>query len=249
MVHQIRLHQVSADRREYNGYFVRFREELPLVSKRSSHIEEPPKLGPDDELIEKNHFSLFVEDNGCEVLAYQVSMEGSDAAALARYLTFIGGGTHTVSLDDVLTSSALEMLKHGIVKSFEFEIAKPRSKSYAPDPNDTWTNEGIKHMANSEATRFRAKISTTSATKGLGGNIKNEIAHLLNSKQTKKLRVKLSDVDHPLDLFAERVFDKIAVLLNKGRPDSRQMFSEMGATKRACKGLLPYQAKGNEALD
>lgn len=249
MVHQVRIHSIESSKKEYRASFVRFRDELPLVGKRSSSAETPPKLDADDEIIEKNHFTLFVEESGLEVIAYQVSMEGSDVAALARYFTFAGGGDETVSFDEVLTGDALEQMQNGIIKSVEFEIAKPRRKSFAPDPNDTWTPEAMKFMSNTGATRFKARILTTSKQTGLLSTIKAQIGLLLQSDQTKKLRVRLSDVDHPIDLFADRVFDKITVALEQGRPDPKQVFSEILAAKNANEGLEPYLAKGNEALE
>ncbi|MEN7430398.1 DUF6731 family protein [Chromobacterium sp. TRC.1.1.SA] len=249
MVHQVRIHNINAEKTEYRAAFVRFRDELPLVGKRSSSTETPPKLDDDDEIIEKNHFTLFVDESGVEVIAYQVSMEGSDVAALARYFTFAGGGEHNVSFDEVLTGDALEKMKKGILKAVEFEIAKPRKKTYAPDPNDTWTSEAMQFMSSTGATRFRAKIMTTSKQKGLLANIKDQIGLLLQSTQTKKLKVKLSEVDHPIDLFADRVFDKVTIELHQGRPDSTQMFTEIATVKKANTGLEPYLVKGNEALD
>lgn len=249
MVHQVRIHDINAGKNEYRAAFVRFRDELPLVGKRSSSAETPPKLDADDEIIEKNHFSLFVDESGVEVIAYQVSMEGSDVAALARYFTFAGGGAHAVSFDEVLTGDAFEQMQSGTLKAVEFEIAKPRKKTYAPDANDTWTSEAMKFMSNTGATRFTAKILTTSKQKGLLASIKTQIGLLLQSSQTKKLKVRLTDVDHPIDLFADRVFDKVTIELEQGRPNSTQMFTEIAAVKKANTGLEPYLAKGDEALD
>lgn len=248
MVHQIRLNQI-VDNHLYSAYFVRFRDELPLVGQRASPVEHPPALGPNDEVIEKNHFCLFVEGSGLEVIAYQVSMEGSDVSALARYFTHATGGKHAVKFDEVVTHDALLLLQQGVLKSVEYEIARPRSKAYAPNPEDTWTRDGINFMNSTGATRFKAKILTRSKQKGLIANVKDQIRLMLQSSQTKNLRVKLSDVDHPIDLFADRVFDKITVEIKEGRPNSAQLFGEIIAAKKVCKGLEPYLATGNEALD
>lgn len=248
MVHQIRVHQVISPT-HVNAFFVRFRDELPLVGQRTSSQEHPPKLEPNDEVLEKNHFSLFVEENGVEVVAYQVSMEGSDIRDLGRYFTQIAGGLHVITFDEVVTADSLLLLQNGLVKSVEFEIARPRSKYFAPDPNDTWTRDSINFMNSTGATRYKAKIVTKSQTKGLIGDVKNHVIALLKSNQTKMLKVKLSDVDHPIDLFADRVFDRITVEISEGLPNSDQVFGEILAAKKVCTGLDAYLAKDNEALD
>ncbi len=248
MVHQVRVHQIISDQ-IHAAYFVRFRDELPLVGQRNSSVEHPPTLGPNDEVIEKNHFCLFVEDSGLELIAYQMSMEGSDVSALARYFTHLTGGHHTVSFDEVVTPDALALLQGGVIKAIEYEIAKPRSRAYAPNPEDTWTRDSINFMNSTGATRFKAKFLTRSKNKGLIANVKDQIRLMLQSSQTKSLRVKVSDIDHPIDLFADRVFDKITLEIKEGRPNSDQMFGEMIAAKRACAGLAPYLATGDEALD
>lgn len=249
MTHQVRVNSVCPEKKQYRASFVRFRDELPIVGNRVSSEEKPPKLDDGDEVLEKNHFSLFVNDNGVEIIAYQVSMEGSDVGALARYFTFAGGGQHSVSFDEVLTGDSLQKLNQGTLKAVEFEIAKPRSRAFAPDPNDTWTSDAMKFMTSTGGTRYKVKVLTTSKDKGLIGTIKDQIGLLLKSTQTKKLTVRLSDLDHPLDLFADRVFDKITVDLKNGRPDSTQIFTEIAAAKVANIGLEPYLAKGDEALD
>lgn len=248
MVHQVRVHQTIPPH-IYAAYFVRFRDELPLVGQRTSPEEHPPALGPNDEVIEKNHFCLFVEDSGIEVIAYQVSMEGSDVSALARYFTHLTGGKQTVSFDEVVTPDALSLLQNGVVKSVEYEIARPRSKAYAPNPDDTWTRDSINFMNSTGATRFKAKVLTRSKNKGLLAGVKEQIRLMMQSNQTKSLKVKLSDVDHPIDLFADRVFDKVILEIKEGRPNSDQLFGEIIAAKKACIGLEPYLATGDEALD
>lgn len=252
MIHQVRVYESSPNAKEYHAAFVRFREELPLVSTRSSTAEALPSLQHGEELIEKNHFSLFIEDNGVEIIAYQMSMEGSDITALARYFSHVAIGTPgspTVALNEVVTGEGFSQLQAGVVKSFEFEVAKPRSKSYAPDPNDTWTKEAMDFMTKTGGTRFSGKIKTTSTKTGLMNSVKEQINLMRQSSLTKKLKVKLTEVDHVIDLFADRVFDKVSIELNKGCPDSKQLFTEIAAAKRANIGLEPYLAKGNEALE
>lgn len=248
-IQQVRINNINPTRTEYRASFVRFRDELPRVGNRTSTVEEPPVLGPNQEVIEKNHFSLFVDESGTEIIAYQVTMEGSDISALARYLSFANLNQHTVSLDEVLSDDAWERLGSGLMKSIEFEVAKPRSKHYAPDPNDTWTKDAFEYMSKTGATRFKVKILTTSRKNGLVAQNYNDMKMLMSSNFTKALKVKMSDIDHPIDLFADRVFDKVTITLTKGWPNAGQLFDEMAASKRANIALTIYLTKRNEALE
>lgn len=248
-IQQIRISHINSSRTEYRATFVRFRDELPVVGNRTTTDESPPVLGPDQEVIEKNHFSLFIESCGTEVLAYQVTMEGSDISALARYFSFVNPSNHTVSFDEVLTEDSLSKINGGVMKSIEFEIAKPRKKSFAPDPNDTWTKEAMEYMSKTGGTRFKAKILTTSRKQGLVAQSLDDIKLLMASTLTKTLKVKVSDIDHPIDLFADRIFDRATVQLTKGWPNSGQLFDEIASLKRANIGIEAYLGKGNEALE
>lgn len=248
LVNQVRIHKVLS-KNTYFAYFVRFRNEIPLVSQRESSSERPPKLGPDEEVIEKNHFCLFSETLGREIVAYQTSFEGSDISALSNYFTELAGNESTITLDEIIDPDAYKLLANGVIKSVEFQVAKPRSKSFAPDPNDTWTKEGIQFMNATGATRFNVKLATRSRTSGLRSSIKNNINLLMGSSLTKKLQVKIDEVDHPIDLFADRVFDKITIELNEGRPNPDLLFQEMVAAKKACLRLEAYLVAGDEALD
>lgn len=248
-IQQLRISHVNAERTEYRVSFVRFRDELPRVADRHTTIETALALGDNQEVIEKNHFTVFVDVSGVEIIAYQVTMEGSDISALATYFTFANPKQHAVSFDEVLTDDSLMKLDGGFMKYIEFEIAKPRKKNYAPDPNDTWTRDAMDYMSKTGATRFRAKIATTSRKNGLLAQNMKDVKLLLASSFTKALRVKVSDIDHPIDLFADRVFDKVDIDLIRGWPNEPQLFDEIAVAKKANIDLLAYLAKGNEALE
>ncbi|ENU4132117.1 DUF6731 family protein [Pseudomonas aeruginosa] len=236
--------------KEYRGFFVRFRSDVPLTGSRKSLDEKPVELADGHEILEKNHFSLFVGAN-YEVLVFQQSLEGGSISGLARYLSAIAGDTFVVQFNDILTTESLDQLLSGnTIKHVDFRIARPRNKKYAPDPDDTWTQKGLDFMNETGATSFQAKLSIKSPTRGLFADIKNPIQKLLSSSQTRKLKVKLSDLADPIDLFADRIKDKIDVTLYKGLPKSEEVYKSMWASKmRLEKRLVEYFGKRDEALD
>ncbi len=84
--YQIRGVTFGADTKSITGYLVRFRLDKPAVGSKSSLEEEYLELGEGKELIEKNHFVLFKEKEGVEIIGYQCSREGGVISVLSKYL-------------------------------------------------------------------------------------------------------------------------------------------------------------------
>lgn len=199
-----------------SGCFVRFREDRPIAGSRNHDIEKPVDLADDEEVLDKNHF-LFFKKGAAYVLAYQSTMEGGSAQALGRYIAAIIANNIYVTVSDFVSGETLDSLIRGKrVQYVQFKVAKPTAKKYMPDPEDTWSQQAIEFMDNTGATRFEAKIVTYSQKRGLLNDVIPSIKHLMSSKQTKKLKVKVSDISEPIDLFADRIKDKISVELKSG---------------------------------
>lgn len=247
----VKINSINKEKTEYQCFFVRYRDELPIVMNTKSQVEKPPHLEIDEELVEKNHFSLFLTEAGAEFIAYQVSMEGANPSSLATYLSFANDFQEAVSFSEVVKTDSYARILAGdsLVKSVEFEVAKPRSRSFVPDPNDTWTKESIEFMSKTGGTRFRGKVMTRTQNKGLVVAVKDSIKLLMESNMTKKLKVKLSDVAEPIDLFTDRIFDKISVPIVKGWPNSDQVFKEIRLSFYNNKDLIDYLVEDDEALD
>ena len=195
-----------------SGYIVKYKENVHDSSSLSSLEEKVINLGSDNAFIEKNHFIIFLEKNKFELLAYQHSRDGTTINTLISYFNKISN--INVICQDILTKDSLdEVLHKGVIKNVEFKIHKPISKDYQPNPNSNWTTYAFNEMTQSGATTFSGKIGTNSKTNGLKNRVINEIKQLLNSDSTKLLKVKLSNNSKPIDLFAERINDKITVLL------------------------------------
>lgn len=201
-----------------SGYIVKYKENVHDSSSISSLDEKVINLGSDNAFIEKNHFIIFVEKNYYELIAYQHSRDGTAISTLINYFNQISD--INVCYQDILTKDSLdEIFNKGMIKSVEFKIHKPQSKDYQPDPNSNWTINAFNEMTQSGATSFSGKISINSKTKGLKNRVKNELKQLFKLKSTKLLKVKLSNHSKAIDLFAERIYDKITVLLYSGEMD------------------------------
>ncbi|MER2373349.1 DUF6731 family protein [Photorhabdus laumondii] len=215
--YQIRGVTFGADMKSITGYLVRFRLDKPAVGSKSSLEEEYLELDEGKEFIEKNHFVLFKENEDVEIIGYQCSREGGVISVLSKYLTDTTEGKEVIGFDDILTKESLDVIfKKGLIKSVEFSVAKPLRKEYQPDPEDAWTQESFDMLKDVGGTRFTGKIAIISKSQGLLQKVKDNIRSLLNSEHTKKLKVKISGMEDPIDLFAARIHGKIDVLVGEG---------------------------------
>lgn len=222
--YQIRGVNIAVDEKTLTGYLVRFRLDKPAVGSKVNLQEEYLELGEGKEFIEKNHFVLFRENADTEILGYQCCREGGVISVLSRYLTYITGEKETISFDDILTKESLDVIfRKGLIKSVEFTVAKPIMKDAQVDPEDGWTQDSFDMLNEVGGTKFTGKIAIESRSLGLLQKAKDNIRKLMGSDHTKKLKVKVSGVDEPIDLFAERIHDKIDVVVEDGgviRPES-----------------------------
>lgn len=236
--------------KEIRGSFVRFRQDVPMSGARTSLVEKPVTLDDGHEILEKNYFSLFIGDT-YEVIAFHQTLVGGTISGLARYFSAIAGEGRFVFFNDLLTAESLdELLKGTLIKHIDFRIAKPRAARFAPDPDDTWTQQGMEFMNQTGATSFQAKLSTKSPTRGLFSNIKDPLKKLLASPQTRKLKIKLSDHSDPIDLFADRIKARIDIDLKKGQPNPDQVYNAIWSAKIKLEpSFLSYFGKKYEALE
>lgn len=247
---QVRGLHSTDNGRTYCGCFVRFKNEIPVTGTRTSLEEKPVVLDEGHEILEKNYFVLFAGNN-YDVLVYQPTMEGGTVSGLARYFSAIAGDNMMVSFNEILTEESLEsLMKGGSVKYIDFKVAKPRAKRWKPDPEDTWTQQAIEFMNETGATSFQARVQTQSPKKGLLADVLGPVKRLLESDQTKRLKVKLSSVVDPIDLFAERIKDKIEVVAKDGRPEAADVYKAIWASKIKMEPrLVAYLGANNETLD
>lgn len=214
-----------------SGYIVKYKENVHDSSSISSLEEKVINLGSDNAFIEKNHFIIFVEQNNYKLIAYQHSRDGTAISTLISYFNQISD--INVCYQDILTKDSLdEIFNKGMIKSVEFKIHKPISKDYQPDPNSNWTINAFNEMTQSGATSFSGKISINSKTKGLKSRVKNELKQLFKLESTKLLKVKLSNHSKPIDLFAERIYDKITVLLYSSEIDGTSTINSTEVYKK-----------------
>lgn len=207
------------------GSFVRFRTDIPTAGERTSDTEKQVQLDINHEIIEKVHWVLCTHNNQ-EYLTFQSSMHGGTVHAFIKYLNF--SDTQVLyQQNDVFSQGSIESLLAGkVVKSVEFRVGAPRSKKNQPNPEDTWTSQALDFLKDG-ATIFEGKVSTRSTISGLAGDAVDNIKAMLGSPTTKKLKVRVSDIDEPIDLFGDRIKGMIQVPIINGVVNSSVILLEM----------------------
>lgn len=248
---QVRGIESLAGNAGVKAYVARFRDETPLTGSPDSPVETLMQLQEGNGLIERNHFVLYREREGLELIAYQAALEGTHVSGLARYLTLLFGANDAVCFTDILNAEAyIALTTGGLIKAVDFRVAKPRSKRFAPDPEDTWTREGIQFMNSTGATSYEVVISTRQRDRGLFTNVRQRVESLIRSPLTKKLKVKMSEIEEPINLLADRITEKITVIPVEGNITSAAVLDGIrGAKMRVQPQLDVIYGRGDEILE
>lgn len=225
------------------GVLAVLRNDAPHI-RDAGGAERPIELLEGDSILEKNHFMFYREN---QVLVWQVNGRGSHISRFEKYMTMCAAGG-TVVFDDILSMSALEKLEHGIVSRLEFRAAKPRNAALIDPAN--WESGAFDMMSGADATQITVKVSTKRKSAGLSDEIKAVVHRLLDSDATRKVAVKLKNIDEPIDMLAECLKGTITVDMDGLYPQAMSMFGALDLAKRAKQpDLDAYFGSGNASLD
>jgi len=204
------------------GVFAVLRDDAPHI-RGGDRTERPILLGEDEGLIEKNHF-LFYAQTG--LLVYQVNQRANHPMRLEQYLTDLAGLNRAVVFGDILTRDAWKKLSQGIVKRLEVTIDVPKNRM-AYDPDD-FTGPTLQTMEQAGA---RKALITLSAGRGAAMTtwIRDQLLRMKGGPHIDRLQVKLDGEEHPLDLLANTVRDRIEVVMDGRYPDTSETFTQLAA--------------------
>lgn len=204
------------------GVFAVLRDDAPHI-RAGDRSERPIQLGEDEGLIEKNHF-IFYAATG--LMVYQVNQRANHPMRLEQYLTDLAGLDRAVVFGDILTRDAWKKLSRGIVKRLEVTIDVPKNPM-AYDPDD-FTGPTLQTMEQAGAQKA---VITLSAGRGAAMTtwIREQLLRMRGGPHIDRLQVKLDGEEHPLDLLANTVRDRIEVVMNGRYPDTPQTLTELEA--------------------
>jgi len=211
----------------FKGAFGKLRDDAPHIVKNGGQ-EKAINLDEDEHLLEKNYF-LYIKAQ--RLLVYQVNQPGGVASRLAQYLTAYTEGRSMVTFADVLRPSALTKLLNGDVRSVDVAFARPKKlKDIAPATN--WNKNMMGMLKGAGAGRIAVKVSTQGAGQALLGEIKESVKELLTWDETRRLKIKLTDIAEPIDLIAECIHDTIEVAMDGRYPKPVSVYSSLEKARK-----------------
>ncbi|WP_118186009.1 DUF6731 family protein [Paraburkholderia phosphatilytica] len=194
--------------------------------------------GPERELemqahemtIERNHF-LYYQNR--KVIVWQENRRSGPVSALARYLSSSLGST--IAFYPVLTRQAtLELLlQDHRPKVLEFTVARPLNPQlyqHAPD-----TNRVMNLLAGIGGLTGSFRISANG--KGIRGQLLDAARaitlgrELVASGHASIVRLEVEDLDHPIDLMADRLKSEVTVNTQGRYPIPQDIYAALGGVK------------------
>ena len=218
---------------EIGGTLTRLREDVPPVGSPSLSEERAIELNDDEGFLEKSHFVISKESNGQELISFQYAIEAGTVNTLGKLLQQLITHTDEIEILEIFRQDAMQRVMAGEVRYIEYTIAKPKNvENYIAE--DDFTEKALELMSHTNATRFNGKIATGKKG-GLGQWIKEKISILSTQPvTTKKLTVKLNEVEMPIDILGDQLKERIVVPIQKEktrRPETQTVLSAISACK------------------
>lgn len=212
----------------YKGELKRYgNDNLP----HAGTIEGPEReleLQDEEKTIERNFFLFFQRRR---LLVWQDNRRVSSVATLGKVMSLALGTT--ISFNPVMTPEATRalMLQNHRPRAIEFSVTAPRNPDMF-DPKDDSARvltmlSGLGGMSGSfrisaNAQGFRGRVLDAARVLALGNS-------LVESGQARKVKLEMDGLDHPIDLFADRLKGKITVNMYGRYPVHDSIFAELQA--------------------
>lgn len=218
---------------EIGGTLTRLREDVPPIGSAIESEEREIELNDDESFLEKSHFVISKESNGQELISFQYAIEAGTVNTLGKLLQQLITHADEIEILEIFRRDAMQRVMNGEVRYIEYVIAKPKKvEDYIAE--DDFTKTALELMQNTNATRYNGKIGTGKKG-GLGQWIKEQISALSTQPETtKKLKVKLNNIEIPIDILGDQLKDRITVPIQQQkirRPETRVVLSAISACK------------------
>jgi len=221
----------------YKGEVKRYGEDdLPHAGTLDGD-ERELELEDFEKTIERNYFLFF---QGRKLLVWQENRRASSASLLGRYLTQALG--QTISFAPVMTPEVTREFLLGTYKpkAIQFAVARPMNPDMFLDAGET--DRILRIIAGLDGLSGTFRISANAP--GIKGRLLNaaralELGNsLISSGQAHMVRLEMHDLDHPIDLIADRLKDNIEVEMAGRYPHPPSVYSQLQAAKDRMEVLL-----------
>lgn len=194
--------------------------------------------GPERELemqahemtIERNHFIYY---QNRRVIIWQENRRGGPVSALARYLS--SSLNSTIAFYPVLTQQATLdlLLQNHRPKALEFTVARPLNPQLYQNAGDT--SRVMNLLAGIGGLTGSFRISANG--RGIRGQLLDTARaltlgrELVASGHASKVRLEVENVDHPIDLLADRLKSEVTVNTQGRYPVPQDLYAALSGVK------------------
>ncbi|WP_419204208.1 hypothetical protein [Bordetella trematum] len=210
---------------------------LGLLRPDAPHIREVNgaerviEVDPGERFLEKNYFLYFKQGR---IIAWQYNLAANHITNLGLILGALTGGEHAVSCH-VLLDDDFAFDPNAEIHLVDLRVRSPKTRAQQEDvarlnPNQ-WGVNPFQVMTDTSS-KSLALVLTTGRDRGnMGGPVKTMIRELLNSTQTRRLRVKMGDAQEPIDLLARRVKRRVEIEMNGMYPNPASAWQQLQVAK------------------
>ena len=214
---------------------------LALLGSDAPHIrdangsERMIQTNPGDQFLQKNYFLYFKEKR---LLVWQFNLSANHVNNFGIMLTSLTANTDTIVCNSLLDDAFGFDPKTAAIQYVDLRVRAPKTVAQREqvkqlNPNE-WAIDPFESMSKTNSSTFSLTLQTRGANKSLSKSVSNMIDRLWGSDQTRKLRVKLSDAEEPIDLLAKRIKRKMSVEMLGIYPDPRSVIEQLQAAKDEC---------------
>ncbi|MFD1806181.1 hypothetical protein ACFSAV_07355 [Pasteurella oralis] len=223
-----------------SGYFSTFREDLFHKGNKKTGKEELINLEDDESIIERNYFKLFYGREK-EVLIYHNSSLYGNIRNFESYITNLtqqissDKKVHQITITEIGAEDFYPNNRNTPLTQIEYKISRPRSKK-PRDGEDPWVQEQFDEMKELGVVTQRVILYSRN---GLLPDAWNHVKTLLNLDRTSMLKVKLKDMEQPIDLIHNVLKDRFSIqALSREEVEPQKIFSEIHNMKEKHNDIL-----------
>lgn len=216
-----------------SGYFSTYREDILHKGNKKTGMEELLALDDDESIIERSYFTIFYEGDKEILLYHNPSLYGN----IRNFEGYITNLTKDISNDKrfypiTVTEIGAEAFspdkKNGTLTEVEYKISRPKSKNPRPG-EDEWVQNQFDAMKSLGITTQRVILKSS---KGLLSEAWDTVKKLLDLDRTQILKVKVKDIEQPIDLLHNILKDGFSINAeSKKEVPPEKIFSEIHKLK------------------
>lgn len=215
---------------------------LALLGSEAPHIrdvngnERRVDTQPGDQFLQKNYFLYFKDTR---VLVWQFNIAANHVNNLGLLLTALTGNQQTVVCNVLIDNAFAFDPSTAAIQYVDLRVQAPKTRAQkaqvAQLDSSKWNIDIFRTMTQAKSSAMALELYNR---KGSGGTLASWVGDMVRklsaSEQTKKLRVRTSEMEEPIDLLVKRIKRRIHVQMNGLYPDRDSVLQQLQAAKDEC---------------